>query len=280
MKTLCFDEISKLTYGVAVIETVLNANEITEVHNHLDFSELFIVNKGQVHHTLNGESMVLSRGDFRLIRSSDAHPFQKDFEQPAGWVNIAFPNLFLEEVLQDTGLDSQDGKLVAAGRLTSVQMIVIENLLSLLTRVELFPEETGEQKTALLKSLLRTILLTSSLQRSREPDDIPSWLSQTINALYEKDVLQEGVQGMVRVCGYSQEHMTRQIKKYYHQTPSQIVNKVRIDTAQKMLANTELSILEISDYVGYESVSYFNRLFAKQVGMAPRVYRKSVRNSV
>ena len=32
--------------------------------------------------------------------------------------------------------------------------------------------------------------------------------------------------------------------------------------------------------VGYESVSYFNRLFMQKVGMSPRDYRNSLQNFV
>ena len=73
------------------------------------------------------------------------------------------------------------------------------------------------------------------------------------------------------------------MKKYNFYAGPSILSEYTINNtaeAIKNFAGTGLSILEISDYVGYESVSYFNRLFAKQVGMAPRVYRKSVRNSV
>lgn len=52
------------------------------------------------------------------------------------------------------------------------------------------------------------------------------------------------------------------------------VNSLRITEAKRYLLNTDLSITEISEIVGFNTLRTFNRAFMKQIGIAPSEYRK------
>ena len=59
------------------------------------------------------------------------------------------------------------------------------------------------------------------------------------------------------------------------------INSLRIFEACKMLVNSDLSVTEISEYVGFNTLRTFNRAFSKQTGYSPSEYRKldpSMRN--
>ncbi|MFD3158085.1 PocR ligand-binding domain-containing protein [Haloimpatiens sp. FM7330] len=56
---------------------------------------------------------------------------------------------------------------------------------------------------------------------------------------------------------------------------SDYLNQVRIGEAKKYLRETDISILEISIIVGFESQSYFSKVFKKITGLTPRQYRNS-----
>ena len=47
----------------------------------------------------------------------------------------------------------------------------------------------------------------------------------------------------------------------------------RIYAAKLLLANTRMSVQEISDYLGYTNSNYFSTVFKRSVGMSPREYR-------
>ena len=61
--------------------------------------------------------------------------------------------------------------------------------------------------------------------------------------------------------------------------PLDFVNNTRITKACMMLRTTEDSILNISENVGFRSVSSFNRYFIKKMQMSPRDYRKQMQQS-
>lgn len=66
----------------------------------------------------------------------------------------------------------------------------------------------------------------------------------------------------------------RYFKKIFHMTPSQYIQKVRIEAAMAML-ETGLSVTEISSRCGYSDHSAFTRQFKALVGFVPSEFKKS-----
>ena len=66
----------------------------------------------------------------------------------------------------------------------------------------------------------------------------------------------------------------RCFKRYMGVTPMQYLISIRMNRAKELLRNTDYSIQEISSLVGYENPLYFSRLFQRQTGRPPSVYRR------
>ena len=73
-------------------------------------------------------------------------------------------------------------------------------------------------------------------------------------------------------------HLSNLFKKEVGTTIIKYVNKLRIDTAIKLLNTSSLSIQDIASYVGIYDYNYFTKLFKKEVGVAPSDYRKTLYN--
>ena len=104
-------------------------------------------------------------------------------------------------------------------------------------------------------------------------DDIPDWLQQALIRIEEPDVFKHGVPGFIRVSGRSAEHVSRACKKYLHETPSQIVNRARMQFAAYQLRMTSRSVQAIAQDCGFDDPGRFYRLFKKEYGSTPRRYR-------
>ncbi|MCP1111049.1 AraC family cel operon transcriptional repressor [Lachnospiraceae bacterium PF1-21] len=78
---------------------------------------------------------------------------------------------------------------------------------------------------------------------------------------------------------YTPEYTSKLIKETTGMTFTEIIQRIRIEKAQEMLQNTNLSIATISEKVGYDAPEYFIRLFKKNVQMTPSVYRKTYTSS-
>lgn len=55
------------------------------------------------------------------------------------------------------------------------------------------------------------------------------------------------------------------------------LKKLRMDKAKKLLTETELRVVEVSQRVGYENEKHFMKLFKKEYGVSPTEYRKNMK---
>ena len=68
-------------------------------------------------------------------------------------------------------------------------------------------------------------------------------------------------------------------KKATGKTYSDYVNEIRINEASRLLIQSDKTISQISFECGFETLSYFNRVFLNKKGITPSVYRKSSASS-
>ncbi|SCP96124.1 helix-turn-helix transcriptional regulator [Anaerobium acetethylicum] len=72
-------------------------------------------------------------------------------------------------------------------------------------------------------------------------------------------------------------YLSAQFRKEYGTTLTDFIHAQRIQAAIKLLNSTELPIQEIADKIGLDDLSYFSKLFKKQLGMSPLKYRQIVK---
>jgi len=78
-------------------------------------------------------------------------------------------------------------------------------------------------------------------------------------------------------AGLTPRTFTRRFRAATGITPNQYLQLCRIEQAQQLLRQSNLSIGDISFSVGYQDVSFFAQLFRRQLGITPSEYRKTVR---
>jgi AraC-like DNA-binding protein len=71
-------------------------------------------------------------------------------------------------------------------------------------------------------------------------------------------------------------HFARLFKKLIGATPHAYLASLRAARAQTLLAETDLSITQVSARVGYASSSHFTKAFRQATGMTPRAFRAAV----
>ena len=75
-------------------------------------------------------------------------------------------------------------------------------------------------------------------------------------------------------CFISTATLRRYFYEFTDMSPQQFISSARISYAQYLLNNTNKSITEISNAVGFESISCFTRAFKRYCGISPSEYRK------
>ena len=71
-------------------------------------------------------------------------------------------------------------------------------------------------------------------------------------------------------------HFARLFKKLTGTSPHAYLGNLRVARSQSLLAETDLSISEVSARVGYSSPSHFTKAFRQATGLTPRAFRKAI----
>lgn len=95
--------------------------------------------------------------------------------------------------------------------------------------------------------------------------------------VYMDDAFSDGIdlQAVSRRACLSRFHFHRLFTRIYRTTPHQYLTGKRIERARRLLAEKDLTISEICNDVGFESIGSFSVLFKKQNGQSPFFYRNS-----
>ena len=89
---------------------------------------------------------------------------------------------------------------------------------------------------------------------------------------------QFGVSELADLMHMSRSSLLRKIKKQTQHSASRFIREVRLKKAMEMLAQTELTISEISYQVGFGTTSYFIKCFKELYGYPPGEVRKGITN--
>jgi AraC-like DNA-binding protein/mannose-6-phosphate isomerase-like protein (cupin superfamily) len=82
------------------------------------------------------------------------------------------------------------------------------------------------------------------------------------------------IEEMASLAGFSESHFMRFFKEAFGVSFVTYLNDYRLSMAARLLLSTEDSILNISQQVGFENLSHFNRQFKKKYDKTPREYRQ------
>lgn len=74
----------------------------------------------------------------------------------------------------------------------------------------------------------------------------------------------------------STSNFYKKFKNTFGETPIDYLNTERIKFAKKLIRNSNKKIVEIAELAGFNSSSYFNRIFKKTEGITPNQYRLSL----
>jgi len=108
----------------------------------------------------------------------------------------------------------------------------------------------------------------------REPDGVWS-VDDAVRYIEANYAESFSLDWFVARCATNASDFSRRFKERAGCPLFEFINRQRVARACALLKSSDLSIIEISEAVGYNSLSFFNRYFLRIVGLSPREYRSS-----
>jgi DNA-binding response OmpR family regulator len=104
---------------------------------------------------------------------------------------------------------------------------------------------------------------------------------QKLNEVVERNITDPTLD-IERFCeeiGMSRASLYRKLMATTNMSPSRYIQSVRLHLAAKMLRETDMSISDISDTVGFNSLIHFSATFRKQYGVSPSKFENRDKSS-
>lgn len=107
--------------------------------------------------------------------------------------------------------------------------------------------------------------------------------SQTQIVQQIKQILEEHLYGALtmeslsRTMAFSESYLQKLFRKHTGMSLMAYYNRLKMDRAQKLIAEGRYTFTQIGQLLGYSSVHYFSRVFRQHTGMSPSQYESTVR---
>ena len=79
---------------------------------------------------------------------------------------------------------------------------------------------------------------------------------------------------IAKAVGYHESYVSRVVHKMMKISICEYIHSLRIEDAKELLMQTNQSVTDIAEELGFGSIRTFNRVFLEKTGMSPREYRK------
>lgn len=251
-----------------------------DVHIH-DAVEFVYIIKGSVRLTVDDREERLSEGDLVMFRSRGVHSMHTE-DSP---VNSYYTLKIRPKLIRNLSPKN------LAGRIALRFSVFNENLKHIWRKEELEGGEMlrgyrelmekcdrdGEYNDISMLSSVLTVVFGVLSDGEAVFDEINSDANQIyesityINENYAEDITAEQAAEKVNM---SYSYFAKSFKAATGRTFTEYLNITRINEAEQMLINTDLTVSEIATRCGYNNISYFISLYKKHKGITPLSERK------
>jgi len=216
-----------------------------------------------------GENRYALENEDLLLYSGDNASISKDFKsQPISLYYVGFNtnwSLFLnDDAVSNSVLHiCNDSKY-------SKKIKQILDILSYEINIDGFSEACNGLLTVLIVFFVRLQSELLAVKAEHDYDDLAQKVRQYLNLHYSENMSLKQIADKFHI---SRDYLSHLFKNSLNISPINYVINLRIGEAQMLLLNTNWSITEIANRVGYDNASYFNTLFKKVVGISPGEFR-------
>lgn len=237
--------------------------ENSKLHKHA-FIEFFFVTNGQAYHLINGQEVIVKKGDACLLTDGDVHGFKLDGNHAFEHTDILIETDFFIEAcnyfysgLYDFLLSIKDTKSLV---LTFEQISDFDGCSSYL-----FLPPDNVSHIVMAKSILSKILslYLKNYYLSEHENSYPDWIMSLITKLSDVNNFSLSASDIVKEFAYNPDYMRRLFKRYTGATMVDFFNKKKAEHAYMLLRTTDLSIEQVCSAVGIANPSHFYHLFKK-----------------
>ena len=276
------------SFPFAIHKYTIRPGEFVRSHTH-DFVELVYVLSGNADHEMAGVSYQLHPGDVFVIEPSIYHSYRGADNNPTVVYNVLFQVDLIQRELQSlcqfgsfinwfylAPFLRRTARFVPYLSLDEAQALQLERQLDALL-AEIKQQRPGYQllaKTQLIGCMVylsrlcseRGLIADASASVDERVTTVVSFLEQH----YQHPI---SMHQLSRLCGMSASSLTTKFKRLTGLTILEFKHRLQVRAACRLLKATDDKVLTVAQTTGFDDLSFFYRVFRKQMGMTPTQYR-------
>ncbi|MDO7908734.1 helix-turn-helix domain-containing protein [Paenibacillus sp. JX-17] len=257
----------------------------TELHHHVDFTELVIVLNGTATHIVNTEEFFVKKGNVFVINGVTPHAYKDphDFKIcnimfRSQMLNTAGPDLRISNGYQALFvLEPFYRNIHAYQSKLSLSIPSLEYVSSLISDMIKEYHDRMQGYQTMLVSRFMELVVYLSRQYDKQENGVDSSMMHLANAVsYIEDHYLKplSLEEIAEQSNISVRHLNRIFRSFYQISPISYQHRLRLERACTLLTTTSLTITEISHECGYNDSNYFTRQFTRNFGLSPKAYRQ------
>lgn len=263
LETLVYDFYNATGINLNILDANFNMLKY-EIFNHNSYC-------GLVQQSSKGD-VACNKSDQVLLKKCKESRSMQIHVCHAGLIDIAIPIIYDSSIIGYIILGQIKGdmdfeKIKDYVKDLSVDYTKLEEYYNILP---VFDEDKIKSISAIAVMLTKYILF-ENLLKPTQTQSITSAINY-INENLNKDIT---VSDIAREVHLSKSYLYKVFHNNFNCTISEYVNRKRIEQASALLIETNLSVEEIANKVGFVNIAYFSRLFKKTKGSSPLKFRKN-----
>ncbi len=249
-------------------------------HYHPEY-ELTLITKGKGKRLVGDSNESFTLGDLVLLGPGLPHTWSSDpmKKTMVSAVVLQFTEEFIGTFLHLHGFE-KIAKLLSA----SSHGLFFPNAKEIMERIETIPETSGVEKVTSLLSILQQLTSQNAIKLSSEyfnpmkSEETEKRINKVCQHIQKNSTRIIDLETIASLIHLSPSAFCKFFKRATGKTFSDYVNDIRIGNACHVLTESDKAIGEVAYETGFESLTYFNRVFLKKKGITPRGFRNMVEN--
>ncbi len=276
--------------GLVMVEQVVREEDYSMKSRHFhDTYELYFLEEGEGYYFIDRETYLVRAGDVVLIKPNQIHKTSMERVARHGRLLLQITEAPMDAFLRGNGFMTLEELYDKKGRIVSLGERAGAAVKELMIRVgeEIRDRQRGYDLMVRLKLLGLLALLwrcgeDAPPEREERVAQSPKYqkVQEVAEYLQANPGTRESLDQLAGRFYISRSWLSRIFREVTGFSVSEYANMVRVKRAQKLLAHGDYSVTEISELVGFESITYFERIFRRYTDRTPLGYRREKRGDI
>lgn len=244
-------------------------------HRHKTFAELIYVLDGKASYRVDKRMYELKPGNLAVIEKNTWHGEEPFNSQPCTTLTIG---------ISDINIKGREIKLLDKNQRPVLEFetgSAIEKLIMALYDLQKVPEPDMHLCNSLVNSILSMVYTKLQYDQTHEDrqdmknDELIRMITEYLDDNYIEPI---SLEELGEKFGISHYYLAHLFKNETGVSPMKYVMHRKIGEVQNLLMNSDVSISDIGERLGFSSSCHLSSVFKKYFGISPKVYRQHFKN--